>query len=190
MIKWKHVWRNFYKFIKNENLKDLASISAQPPESIFCRSTFGSDYIFVFSWVCLYQLSTSGFWDFLPFFLVDLFKLRQVGWGESVNSNLQVFPHILNGIQVGLWLGHSRTLTFLFWSHSSVALAECLGSLSCLNVNLRCSLRSSALWSRFSSRICLYLVPLVVPSLSLQVSQSLPLKSIPRAWCCHHHVSQ
>uniref|UniRef100_UPI00358FD8F2 iroquois-class homeodomain protein IRX-6-like isoform X2 n=1 Tax=Myxine glutinosa TaxID=7769 RepID=UPI00358FD8F2 len=30
----------------------------------------------------------------------DLLKLFQVGWGASVNSNLQVFSQILNGIQV------------------------------------------------------------------------------------------
>ena len=38
--------------------------------------------------------------DFLPFCLADLLKLCQVGWGVSVNSDLQVFPQILNGIQV------------------------------------------------------------------------------------------
>jgi len=29
-----------------------------------------------------------------------LLNLCQVGWGASVNSNLQVFPQILNGIKV------------------------------------------------------------------------------------------
>ena len=48
----------------------------------------------------LHQLCTSGFGDFLPFFLVDLLKLCQVGWGVSLNSNIQVFPQILIGIQV------------------------------------------------------------------------------------------
>ena len=81
-------------------LKCLASISIQPPESILCGSAFGSGYRFESSWVCLHQLYTSGFGDFLPFFLADLLKLCQVGWRVSVNSNLQVFPQILNGIQV------------------------------------------------------------------------------------------
>ena len=66
---------------------------------------------------------------------------------------------------LGFGWGHSRTFTFLFWSHSSVALALCLGSLSCWNVNLQHSLRSFALWSRFSSRIYLYLAPFIVPSI-------------------------
>uniref|UniRef100_UPI00358F76F6 serine protease 27-like n=1 Tax=Myxine glutinosa TaxID=7769 RepID=UPI00358F76F6 len=35
-----------------------------------------------------------------PLNMTDLLKLCQVGWGVSVNSNLQVFPQILNGIQV------------------------------------------------------------------------------------------
>ena len=60
----------------------------------------------IFTYICQvsgsfeHQLCTSGFCDFLPFFLADLLKLCQVGWGASVNSNLEVFPEILNGIQV------------------------------------------------------------------------------------------
>ena len=72
----------------------------QPPESILCGSIFGSDYSFESSCICLDQLCTSGFGDFLPFFVGDLLKLCQVGWGVSVNINLQGFPQILNGIQV------------------------------------------------------------------------------------------
>ena len=100
MSKWKHVFRNFYKFIENEMQKYLIYIINQPPESWLCRSTFGSDYIFKSSWVHLYQICTSRFGDFPPFFLADLLKLCQVGWGAPVNSNLQVFPQIPNGIQV------------------------------------------------------------------------------------------
>ena len=74
------------------------------------------------------------------------------------------FHRFLMGFKWGLWLSHSRTFTFLFWSNSSVALAVCLGSLSCCNVNLHHSLKSFALWSRFSS-ICLYLAPFSVPSI-------------------------
>ena len=51
-------------------------------------------------YVSLHQVCTSGFGDFLPFFLAGLLKLCQVGRGASVNSIFQVFPHILNGIQV------------------------------------------------------------------------------------------
>ena len=79
--------------------KYLIYISIQPPQSILCRSSFGSDYSFESSWVCLHQLCTSEFGDFPPFFLANLLKLCFVRWGASVNSNLQVFLQILNGIQ-------------------------------------------------------------------------------------------
>ncbi len=45
-------------------------------------------------------------------------------------------------------------------------LAVCLGSLSCWKVNLRPSLRSWALWRRFSSRISLYLAAFIFPSIA------------------------
>ena len=78
----------------------LHTVNIQLPESILCRSTFGSDYSFESFGVCRCHLCTSGFGDFLPFFLAHLLKLHQVGWGASVNSDLKVFPQILNGIQV------------------------------------------------------------------------------------------
>ncbi len=70
------------------------------------------------------------------------------------------------GFKSGLWLGHSRTVTELLWSHFFVILAVCLGSLSCWKVNLRPSLRSWALWRRFSSRISLYLAAFIFPSIA------------------------
>ncbi len=70
------------------------------------------------------------------------------------------------GFKSGLWLGHSRTVTELLWSHSFVILAVCLGSLSCWKANLRPSLRSWALWRRFSSRISLYLAAFIFPSIA------------------------
>ena len=42
-------------------------------------------------------------------------------------------------------------------NHLSVALAVCLGSLSCWKVNLRPSLKSLEGWNRFPSRISLFL---------------------------------
>ncbi len=73
---------------------------------------------------------------------------------------------MLNWVKSGLWLGHLRTVTELLWSHSFVILAVCLGSLSCWKVNLRPSLRSWALWRRFSSRISLYLAAFIFPSIA------------------------
>ncbi len=93
-------------------------------------------------------------------------------WWTAIFRSLQ---RCSIGFKSGLWLGHSKTVTELLWSHSFVILAVCLGSLSCWKVNLRPSLRSWALWRRFSSRISLYLAPI---HLSLDCNQS----SCPCSW--------
>ncbi len=64
-------------------------------------------------------------------------------WWTAIFRSLQ---RCSIGFKSELWLGHSRTVTELLWSHSFVILAVCLGSLSCWKVNLRPSLRSWALW--------------------------------------------
>ena len=69
------------------------------------------------------------------------------------------------GFKSGLWLDHSRTFILFLFSHSSVAVALCFRSLSCWNVNLLTRFRFMANWSRFSSRIIIYFVPYIVPSL-------------------------
>ena len=68
------------------------------------------------------------------------------------------------GFRSGLWLGHSYTWIFFDLNHSIVALAVCLGSLSCWKVNLFPSLKSFAASHRFSCRIALYLAPSILPS--------------------------
>ncbi len=55
-------------------------------------------------------------------------------WWTAIFRSLQ---RCSIGFKSGLWLGHSRTVTELLWSHSFVILAVCLGSLSCWKVNLR-----------------------------------------------------
>ncbi len=59
-------------------------------------------------------------------------------WWTAIFRSLQ---RCSIGFKSGLWLGHSRTVTELLWSHSFVILAVCLGSLSCWKVNLQPSLR-------------------------------------------------
>ncbi len=54
-------------------------------------------------------------------------------WWTAIFRSLQ---RCSIGFKSGLWLGHSRTVTELLWSHSFVILAVCLGSLSCWKVNL------------------------------------------------------
>ncbi len=73
----------------------------------------------------------------------------------------------LNSIYYWKQLGYSRTFTELSLRQmcvSGVALAVCLGSLSCWKVNLLPSLRSWALWNRFSLRIYLYFSPFDFPA--------------------------
>ncbi len=72
-------------------------------------------------------------------------------WWTAIFRSLQ---RCSIGFKSGLWLGHSRTVTELLWSHSFVILAVCLGSLSW------------ALWRRFSSRIFLYLAAFIFPSIA------------------------
>ncbi len=52
-------------------------------------------------------------------------------WWTAIFRSLQ---RCSIGFKSGLWLGHSRTVTELLWSHSFVILAVCLGSLSCWKV--------------------------------------------------------
>uniref|UniRef100_A0A4W5QLF4 Cell division cycle 14A n=1 Tax=Hucho hucho TaxID=62062 RepID=A0A4W5QLF4_9TELE len=75
-----------------------------------------------------------------------LLKLCQVGWGPSLRSYFQVSRDVRSGSS----LGHSRTFRDLSRSHSCIALAMCLGSLSCWKVILRHSLRSRALIKNLS----------------------------------------
>ncbi len=83
-----------------------------------------------------------------------------------MDSHFRSLQRCSIGFKSGLWLGHSKTVTELLWSHSFVILAVCLGSLSCWKVNLRPSLRSWALWRRFWSRISLYLAAFIFPSIA------------------------
>lgn len=64
-----------------------------------------------------------------------------LGTSPLFSAMLLKFCKVAIGLRSGLWLGHSRILTLLFWSHSCVALALYLRSLSCWKINLlpRCS---------------------------------------------------
>ena len=88
------------------------------------------------------------------------------GWMVTVGG--QPFSGLSRDAQLGLGQGSgwaSQEGSQLFRSHSFVILAVCLGSLSCWKVNLWPSLRSRALWKRFSSRISLYLAAFIFPSI-------------------------
>ena len=160
--------------MKNEKLKFLASISIPPPSQYFVEAPLAAIAASsLLGHVCI--------------------SFRHLDLGIFCHSSVQIcsssikfdekrrwpaifksFHRFSMGFKSWLWLGHSRTFTLLFWNHSSVALAVCLGSFSCWNVNLCRSRKSFALWSRFSSRICLCLAPFI----ALSILTSLPVPAV------------
>ena len=145
--------------------------------SILCWCTFGSNYSLKSFWIWCHKLGTPIFGQFCPFLFGAPLKLHQVGWKASVHSHFQISPEMFNRIQSGLWLGHSRTFIDLSWSHSFEILALCLGSLPCWKMNRRPSLRSRALWSRFSARMSLYIAaifPSILTSLPVPGTEKHP----------------
>ena len=80
------------------------------------------------------------------------FKLDGFCWCTAI---FKLYHRFSIGLRSGLWLGHSKTFKCFPLNQLSVALAVCLGSLSCWKVNLRPSLKSLEDWNRFPSRISL-----------------------------------
>ena len=183
------MWYFFCKFIKKKKkLKYDVYISIQTLNSVLRWSTFGSDYNLESSWVWCYKLAAPVFGEFLPFCSADPLKICRVGWVVLLHSYFQVSPEMFRSgsSPASGWAtqGHSEACT-----EATPALPWCLGLLSCWKVNLRPSLRSWALWIK---DLCTLLTSSFLCSALPQswlVSQSLPLKNIPTAWCCHHHAS-
>ena len=172
MTKQKLFYRNVCKkYIKKYHIY----ISIQTLHLVLCWSIFGSNY----------SLKSLGY---------DTTSLAHLYLGSFSHSSLQILSNsvrldrdrcctaIFRSLQrcsivskSRLWLGHSRDLS---WRHSYIVLAVCLRLLSCCKVNLQPSLRSWALWSRFSSRISLYFPPFIFPllmsSLSVHAAEKLP----------------
>ncbi len=66
------------------------------------------------------------------------------------------------GLRSGDWLGHSRTLKCFLRSHSFVARAVCLGSLSCWKIQPRFIFNALADGRRFSLKISRYMAPFIL----------------------------
>ncbi len=81
-----------------------------------------------------------------------------VGATRTFNS-LQRFSM---GLRSGDWLGHSRTLKCFLRSHSFVARAVCLGSLSCWKTQPRFIFNALADGRRFSLKISRYMAPFIL----------------------------
>ena len=90
------------------------------------------------------------------------FKLDGIHWCIAI---FKLYHRFSIDLRSGLWQGHSKTFKYFPLNHLSVALAVCLGSLSCWKVNLHHSLNSLEEWNRFPSRISLYLVQSFIPSI-------------------------
>ena len=77
------------------------------------------------------------------------------------------------GFRSGDWLGHSRTLTCFFLSHSFVALAVYFGSLSCWKTHPRPIFSALTEGRRLSPKIFRYMAPFILPS--IRWSRPVPL---------------
>ena len=119
-----------------------------------------------------------------PFLIAAALKLHQVGWEASVHSHFQISPETFNQIQVWAVAGplkdiHIVVLKPLLWY---------LGCVLRIVVLLKDEPsppgqeRSGA---GFHPECLCTLLHSSFP-LSWLVSQFLPLKNIPTAWCCHH----
>ncbi len=80
-------------------------------------------------------------------------------WATRTFNSLQRFSM---GLRSGDWLGHSRTLKCFLRSHSFVALAVCLGSLSCWKTQPRFIFNALADGRRFSLKISRYMAPFIL----------------------------
>ncbi len=80
-------------------------------------------------------------------------------WATRTFNSLQRFSM---GLRSGDWLGHSRTLKCFLRSHSFVARAVCLGSLSCWKTQPRFIFSALADVRRFSLKISWYMAPFIL----------------------------
>ncbi len=80
-------------------------------------------------------------------------------WATRTFNSLQRFSM---GLRSGDWLGHSRTLKFFLRSHSFVARAVCLGSLSCWKTQPHFIFNALADGRRFSLKISRYMAPFIL----------------------------
>ncbi len=80
-------------------------------------------------------------------------------WATRTFNSLQ---RCSMGLRSGDWLGHSRTLKCFLRSHSFVARAVCLGSLSCWKTQPRFIFNALADGRRFSLKISRYMASFIL----------------------------
>ena len=128
------------KLTRNKTKKqNLRVHNYSQPKSILCRATFCSNYSLLgCATISLAHLATGIFAHSSRQNCYSSFKLDVFCWCTAIFKSYHRFSI---GLRSGLWLGHSKTFKCFPLKHLSVALAVCLGSLSCWKVNLRPSLK-------------------------------------------------
>ena len=156
--------------------------------SILCWCTFGSNYSLTSFWIWCHKLGTPIFGQFCPFLFAAPLKLHQVGREAPVHSHFQMSPEMFNRIQVWALAGPLKDI-------HRVALKPLLWYLGCV-VRVVVLLKDEpSPQSEIKSALEQVFIQDVSKSLhssfplSWLVSQFLPLKNSPTAWCCHHHAS-
>ncbi len=87
------------------------------------------------------------------------------------------------GFRSGDWLGHSRTLKCFLRSYSLVALAVCLGSLSCWKTQPRPIFNALTEGRRLLAKILRYMAPSILPS--IRCSRPVPFaETHPQSMMC------
>ncbi len=104
------------------------------------------------------------------------------------NTDFQLSPKIFMGLRSGDWLGHSRTLKCFLRSHSFVARAVCLGSLSCWKTQPRLIFNALADGRRFSLKISWYMAPFILSF--TQISPGPFAEKQPQSMMFPPHASQ
>ncbi len=98
-------------------------------------------------------------------------------WATRTFNSLQRFSM---GLRSGDWLGHSRTLKCFLRSHSFVARAVCLGSLSCWKTQPRFIFNALADGRRFSLKISRYMAPFILSFTQISRPSPFAEKTAPK----------
>lgn len=106
----------------------------QSINSVLCRSLFGSNCSFQFTWISLHRHCTPGSGQFILFFLADRHRLYQMEWKAPVNFHIKVSLQMLYRFKSGLWLGLSKAVP--------KPLQHCLGNMLWVFVVLKDELLS------------------------------------------------
>ncbi len=109
--------------------------------------------------VVLEQVCTHCSRDFGPLLHTGLLQIFQVLGRFSSLHRFSI------GFRSGDWLGHSGTLKCFLRSHSLLALAVCLGSLSCWKTQPRPIFNAFTEGRRLLAKILLYMAPTILPSI-------------------------